>query len=123
MDSAERGTPPAIRSIGNGARTLAEGKHQFTVNWNSIPIADLFYVTVGTTVESGALFTPMIAGDVNGDGYLNDRAFVFDPARTADTALPRRCDRCSRAARRRRRAVLRSNCSSSRRARRVRRRG
>jgi hypothetical protein len=29
----------------------------------------------------------MIAGDINGDGYLNDRAFVFDPARTADTAL------------------------------------
>ena len=69
-----------------GAHT-AEGKHQFTLNWNSIPIADLFYVTVGTTVKSGPLFTPMIAGDVNGDGYLNDRAFVFDPARTADTAL------------------------------------
>ncbi len=34
----------------------------------------------------------MIAGDVNGDGYLNDRAFVFDPARTATPASPRRCD-------------------------------
>ena len=66
---------------------LAEGKHQFTVNWNSIPIADLMYVTVGTTVRSGTLFTPMIAGDVNGDGYLNDRAFIFDPSSTADTSL------------------------------------
>jgi hypothetical protein len=65
----------------------AEGKHQFTVNWNSIPIADLVYVTIGTTVRSGTLFTPMIAGDVNGDGYFNDRAFVFDPARTADTSV------------------------------------
>jgi hypothetical protein len=65
----------------------AEGKHQFTINWNSIPIADLLYVTVGTTVRSGALFTPMVAGDVNGDGYFNDRAFIFDPARTADTEL------------------------------------
>ncbi|MEO7082970.1 MAG: carboxypeptidase-like regulatory domain-containing protein [Gemmatimonadaceae bacterium] len=65
----------------------AEGKHQFTVNWNTIPVADLLYITVGTTVRSGALFTPMIAGDVNGDGYFNDRAFIFDPARTADTAL------------------------------------
>ena len=65
----------------------AEGKHQFTLNWNSIPIADLFYVTIGTTVKSGTPFTPMVAGDVNGDGYLNDRAFVFDPSRTADTAL------------------------------------
>jgi hypothetical protein len=66
---------------------MAEGKHQFSLNWNSIPIADLLYVTVGTTVKSGALFTPMIAGDVNGDGYFNDRAFIFDPARTADTSL------------------------------------
>jgi hypothetical protein len=45
------------------------------------------YVTIGTTVRSGTLFTPMIAGDVNGDGYFNDRAFVFDPARTADTSV------------------------------------
>jgi hypothetical protein len=66
---------------------VAEGKHQLTLNWNSIPIADLLYVTIGTTVKSGALFTPMIAGDINGDGYLNDRAFIFDPAKTADTAL------------------------------------
>jgi hypothetical protein len=66
---------------------IAEGKHQFTINWNSIPIADLLYVTIGTTVRSGALFTPMIAGDINGDGYLNDRAFVFNPATTADTSL------------------------------------
>jgi hypothetical protein len=69
-----------------GSHTAA-GKHQFTLNWNSIPIADLFYVSVGTTVKSGPRFTPMIAGDVNGDGYFNDRAFVFDPSRTTDTAL------------------------------------
>jgi hypothetical protein len=69
-----------------GAHT-AEGKHQFIVDWNNLPIADLFYLSVNATVKSGALFTPMIAGDVNGDGFLNDRAFVFDPARTADTTL------------------------------------
>jgi len=66
---------------------LAEGRHQFTLNWSSFPIADLFYVTAGTTVRSGAKFTPMVAGDINGDGYFNDRAFVFDPNATADTAL------------------------------------
>jgi hypothetical protein len=65
----------------------AGGKHQFTLNWNSIPIADLFYISVGSTIKSGTPFTPMVAGDVNGDGYFNDRAFVFDPSRTADTAL------------------------------------
>jgi hypothetical protein len=66
---------------------LAAGKHQFTVNWNAVPVFDLFYVTLGTTVKSGSRFTPMVAGDINGDGYLNDRAFVFDPSRAADTAL------------------------------------
>jgi len=29
--------------------------------------------------RSGQPFTPVIAGDVNGDGYSNDRAFIFDP--------------------------------------------
>src|SRR6185503_782737 len=32
-------------------------------------------------------FTPMVSGDVNGDGYNNDRAFIYNPATTADTAL------------------------------------
>ena len=66
---------------------VAAGKHQFTVNWNSVPIADLVYVTLGTTVRSGSLFTPMIAGDINGDGYFNDRAYVFDPSKTSDPEL------------------------------------
>jgi hypothetical protein len=29
---------------------------------------------------SGFPFTPMVSGDVNGDGFANDRAFIFDPA-------------------------------------------
>jgi hypothetical protein len=29
----------------------------------------------------------MVAGDVNGDGYANDRAFIANPARTTDPAL------------------------------------
>lgn len=37
-------------------------------------------------IQSGLPFTPMVGGDVNGDGYANDRAFVFDPARSSDTA-------------------------------------
>lgn len=38
-------------------------------------------------LTSGQPFTPMVGGDVNGDGVRNDRAFVFDPAMVADTAL------------------------------------
>jgi len=37
--------------------------------------------------RSGQRFTPMIGGDVNGDGNVNDRAFLFDPATTTDTAI------------------------------------
>nr|MBA3579750.1 TonB-dependent receptor [Gemmatimonadaceae bacterium] len=37
--------------------------------------------------RSGAPFTPMVAGDINGDGYSNDRAYIFDPAATADPEL------------------------------------
>ncbi|HSV16254.1 MAG TPA: hypothetical protein VLI90_18470, partial [Tepidisphaeraceae bacterium] len=37
--------------------------------------------------RSGTPFTPSISGVVNGDGYSNDRAFIFDPAKTQDPAL------------------------------------
>jgi hypothetical protein len=31
-------------------------------------------------IQSGLPFTPIVGGDVNGDGLANDRAFIFDPA-------------------------------------------
>jgi hypothetical protein len=37
--------------------------------------------------RSGSAFTPTVAGDINGDGYSNDRAFIYEPANTADPAL------------------------------------
>ena len=38
-------------------------------------------------VASGLPFTPRVAGDVNGDGAANDRAFVWDPAAAPDSAV------------------------------------
>jgi hypothetical protein len=38
-------------------------------------------------LQSGLPFTPVVGGDVNGDGLANDRAFVFDPARVGDPSL------------------------------------
>jgi hypothetical protein len=38
-------------------------------------------------LTSGWPFSPMVEGDVNGDGQSNDRAFVFDPAKTSDTLV------------------------------------
>ncbi len=51
--------------------------------------------TVSTFImlQSGRPFTPMVRGDVNGDGFSDDRAFVFDPTRVGDGALATQLDR------------------------------
>ncbi|MFL5579902.1 MAG: Spy/CpxP family protein refolding chaperone, partial [Gemmatimonadaceae bacterium] len=48
-----------------------------TVSW---PLRAWLEVTSVARVSSGQRFTPIVGGDVNGDGARNDRAFVFDPA-------------------------------------------
>lgn len=50
-------------------------------------IFDFLRVSWFGQFRSGVPYTPMVAGDINGDGYANDRAFVFSPAATADTAI------------------------------------
>ena len=37
--------------------------------------------------RSGRPFTPLVSDDINGDGYVNDRAFIFDPNRVSDPVL------------------------------------
>jgi hypothetical protein len=44
-------------------------------------------VTLFARAQSGLPFTPVVRGDVNGDGRGFDRAFVPDPAREADPAV------------------------------------
>ncbi len=63
-----------------------ERRHQFltTVTY---PIRPAFEVTAIARLSSGAAFTPVVGGDVNGDGARNDRAFIYDPAAAPDTAL------------------------------------
>jgi hypothetical protein len=39
------------------------------------------------SVRSGSPYTPTVVGDINGDGYSNDRAFIFDPSKTADPSV------------------------------------
>ncbi|MEP6989503.1 MAG: carboxypeptidase-like regulatory domain-containing protein, partial [bacterium] len=43
--------------------------------------------TLFARAQSGLPFTPIVQGDVNGDGRGGDRAFVPDPARETDAAL------------------------------------
>jgi hypothetical protein len=39
------------------------------------------------SVRSGSPFTALVGSDINGDGYANDRAFIFNPANVTDTSL------------------------------------
>lgn len=43
-------------------------------------------ITFFSRLQSGLPFTPVVQGDINGDGRANDRAFIPNPA-TADVAL------------------------------------
>lgn len=72
----------------NWSRSLAQGRHSIGFGFNSIPVFDVMYITWNVAFQSGARYTPSIAGDVNGDGsFGNDRAFVFDPKSVGDTAF------------------------------------
>ncbi|HEY8166555.1 MAG TPA: TonB-dependent receptor [Gemmatimonadaceae bacterium] len=67
-------------------RSSFDSRHQIVYN---IGYNFFDWVTVSWfgNFRSGNPFSPMVAGDVNGDGYNNDRAFVFDPAKATDPAL------------------------------------
>jgi hypothetical protein len=76
-----------------GARTWGRGdldaRQQFTIQtvvWprGNKPGPGIFFYG---HFQSGLPYTPMVGSDVNGDGLANDRAFIFDPARTTDPAL------------------------------------
>jgi hypothetical protein len=67
-------------------RSSLDSRHQFvyTLTYNAF---DLLRMSWYGTLRSGLPYTPSVTSDVNGDGYANDRAFIFDPSKTADTAL------------------------------------
>ncbi len=58
---------------------------QATVSW---PITPAFELTTVARITSGSHYTPIVAGDINGDGSArDDRAFVYTAATTTDTAV------------------------------------
>lgn len=68
------------------SRSSFDSRHQisYSVFWNAV---DIVRISWGGQFRSGSPFTPSVGSDINGDGYLNDRAFIFDPALTADPVL------------------------------------
>ena len=63
-----------------------QGPHQISYNLRYV-FFNAIQVNWNGQFRSGSAFTPTVASDVNGDGYFNDRAFIFDPSATTDTAV------------------------------------
>jgi hypothetical protein len=55
-----------------------------TVTW---PVKPAFELTAIGRLTAGGSFTPLVSGDVNGDGLRNDRSFIFNPSTAPDTAI------------------------------------
>jgi hypothetical protein len=60
-------------------------RHQVTLSF-ATRVSSLFSVNTTARFASGTPFTPVVNGDINGDGFANDRAFVFSPA-SGDSAM------------------------------------
>jgi len=72
---------PRRAEWGTGALDI---RHSFTgsFTWTFHNFTQLL---LDAQVRSGAPYTPVVLGDVNGDGLANDRAFIFDPAHAPDS--------------------------------------
>ena len=68
------------------SRSPFDSRHQvvYTFTYNAL---DLVRVNWYGSIRSGNPYTPIVAGDINGDGFANDRAFVTDPSGTSDSTL------------------------------------
>ena len=67
------------------SRGSLDARHQITTSF-ATRVGSLFSVNTTARFASGTPFTPIVNGDVNGDGLINDRAFVFTSA-SADSAV------------------------------------
>ncbi|MFN0098348.1 MAG: carboxypeptidase regulatory-like domain-containing protein [Gemmatimonadaceae bacterium] len=67
-------------------RSSFDTRHQISYNLG-YNFFDAVRVNWSGSFRSGNPYTPVVSGDVNGDGYNNDRAFIFDPATATDPAV------------------------------------
>src|SRR5207247_5378898 len=74
---------PNVREWGTGG---LERRHAL-VGTVTLPVTRGLEVSAIGNFMSGAPFTPIVGSDINGDGEKNHRAFIFNPALTADTAI------------------------------------
>lgn len=94
-------TIAAGRSQSRGGSRIGTTGDPFAKQWvpNSQPTHTMRFSASGRVwwfnfgaagyLYSGIPLTPLVSGDINGDGSSNDRAFIPDPATTTDTSLAR----------------------------------
>jgi hypothetical protein len=68
------------------ARGNGDIAHQINVNVSK-GFGTFMTLNLSGRAQSGATMTPMVGSDINGDGGSNDRAYIFDPAATPDSAV------------------------------------
>jgi hypothetical protein len=82
FDGAAAGDPRTVE----WAPSANDARHVVVVS-GGIRSAKLGVVTMFARAQSGLPFTPLVQGDVNGDGRSLDRAFVPNPLEEADPAV------------------------------------
>jgi hypothetical protein len=68
--------------------STASPLHKFTLS-GSKNVVTWLSLNVALQASSGTAFTPRVAGDINGDGASNDRAFVFSSTSSGDSVVAR----------------------------------
>jgi len=61
----------------------AQGPHSLNYGFR-YTFFKLVQVGWNGSIRAGAAYTPGVIGDINGDGYSNDRAFIYDPQTISD---------------------------------------
>lgn len=79
-------TSTAGNPVGLEWAQSAQGPHQISYGFR-YTFFKVVQLGWNGSFRSGMAYTPGIVGDVNGDGYSNDRAFIFNPASTNDAAF------------------------------------
>ena len=80
-DATTAGNPNAL----DWATSDYERRHSILLT-ASYALSQSVELTTVTRLMSGTPYTPMVSGDINGDGVSNDRAFIF-AANAGDTAV------------------------------------
>lgn len=85
QSGARGGTTGGDPNVVEWARSDFERQHSFLASI-TYPVSQSVEITSIGRLTSGAPFTPMVGGDINGDGSRNDRAFIFAPGAATPSA-------------------------------------